>query len=84
MTKVINSPCDASRARVDCQRISSQSGYVHIPSSQTTGARTRVREGSPAIRCREAYFRAGLSAFLDAFYRPTARTSSDEPLRTEA
>ena len=52
-------PPDAPRrARVDCQRNSSQSGYVHIPRSQTAGARGRVREGGAAIRCREAYFRA--------------------------
>ena len=50
----------ASRVRVDCQRnssqSSSQSGYINIPCSQTTGARTRTRGN--AIRCREAYFRA--------------------------
>ena len=58
--KVINSPRVC--ARVDCQHTSSQSssqsGYVHIPCSQTTGAGARVREGGMAIRCREAYFRA--------------------------
>ena len=54
--KVINSPRVC--ARVDCQPTSSQSGYVHIPCSQTTGAGARVREGGMAIRCREAYFRA--------------------------
>ena len=58
--KVINSPRVC--ARVDCQptssQSSSQSGYVHIPCSQTTGAGARVREGGMAIRCREAYFRA--------------------------
>ena len=61
MTKVINSPCAASRARVDCLRISSRSGFINKPiSSQTTGARACVREEEErsAIRCREAYFRA--------------------------
>ena len=56
--EVINSPA-ASCARADCQRNSSQSGFINKPSSsQTTGARGRVREGGVAIRCREAYFRA--------------------------
>ena len=54
--KVINSPASRTGARVDCQPTSSQSGYVHIPCSQTTGARARTR--GIAIRCREAYFRA--------------------------
>ena len=55
-------------ARVDCQRTSSQSGYIHIPCSQTTGARGRVREGGAAIRCREAYFRAWrIAKFGDDF-----------------
>ena len=54
--KVINSPASRTGARVDCQPSSSQSGYVHIPCSQTTGARARTR--GIAIRCREAYFRA--------------------------
>ena len=41
-------------ARVDCQHISSQSGYINIPCSQTTHAGARVRGGRLAIRCREA------------------------------
>ena len=68
---VINSPT-ASCARVDCQRNSSQSGYVHIPSSQTTGARVRVREGGMAIRCREAYFRAWRIAMFGGDFDPIA------------
>ena len=62
MTKVINSPCAASRARVDClpygSQSSSQSGYKYIPSSQTTPARARTCEAHAAIRNPEAYFRA--------------------------
>ena len=43
MTKVINSPCAASRARVDCVPYSSQSGFIDKPcSSQTTCVRARV------------------------------------------
>ena len=45
MTKVINSPCAASRARVDCVPYSSQSGFIDKPfSSQSTCASVRVRE----------------------------------------
>ena len=59
MTKVINSPCAASRARVDCLPYSSQSGFINKPiSCQTTGARVRTREAHPAIRNPEAYFKA--------------------------
>ena len=62
MTKVINNPCAASCARVDClpygSQSSSQSGYKYIPSSQTTPARARTREAHAAIRSPEAYFRA--------------------------
>ena len=73
MTKVINSPCAASRARVDCLRISSQSGFINKPiSSQTTGARTRAREGGAAIRCREAYFRAWRIAKFGGDFDPIA------------
>ena len=44
MTRVINSPCAASRARVDCVQYSSQSGFIDKPcSSQSTCARVRVR-----------------------------------------
>ena len=48
----------ASRARVDCVQTSSQSGYLNIPSSQTTRARTRVREGRKPIANPTAYFKA--------------------------
>ena len=59
MTKVINSPCAASRARVDCLPYSSQSGFIDKPfSSQSTCARERMRETHAAIRNPEAYFRA--------------------------
>ena len=78
MTKVINSPCAASCARVDCQRISSQSGFIDKPSSsQTTGARVRVREGGVAIRCREAYFRAWRIAKFGGDFDPI-RVAVDE------
>ena len=70
--KVINSPASRTCARVDCQRNSSQSGYIHIPSSQTTGARARVREGGTAIRCREAYFRAWRIAKFGGDFDPIA------------
>ena len=75
--KVINSPASRTCARVDCQRISSQSGYVHIPRSQTTGARARVREGRAAIRCREAYFRAWRIAKFGGDFDPI-RVAVDE------
>ena len=71
--KVINSPASRTCARVDCQRNSSQSGYIHIPSSQTTGARARVREGGTAIRCREAYFRAWRIAKFGGDFDPIRR-----------
>ena len=59
MTKVINSPCAASRVRVDCLPYSSQSGFIDKPfSSQSTCARERMRETHAAIRNPEAYFRA--------------------------
>ena len=67
----------ASRTRVDCQRNSSQSGYIHIPSSQTTGARACVREGGTAIRCREAYFRAWRIAKFGGDFDPI-RVAVDE------
>ena len=73
--KVIDRP--RARVRVDCQRISSQSGYNNIPSSQTTGARTRVREGRPEIRCREAYFRAWRIAKFGGDFDPI-RVAVDE------
>ena len=57
MTKVINSPCAASRARVDCVPDSSQSGFIDKPcSSQTTCV--RARGGLSPIRDHESYFRA--------------------------
>ena len=74
--EVINShsaPC----ARVDCLPYSSQSGYVHIPSSQTTGARPRVRESGAAIRGREAYFRAWRIAKFGGDFDPI-RVAVDE------
>ena len=73
---VINSPT-TSCARVDCLPYSSQSGYVHIPSSQTTGARPRVRESGAAIRCREAYFRAWRIAKFGGDFDPI-RVAVDE------
>ena len=69
---IVNShsaPC----ARVDCLPYSSQSGYVHIHSSQTTGARPRVRESGAAIRCREAYFRAWRIAKFGGNFDPIRR-----------
>ena len=78
MTKVINSPCAASRARVDCLRISSRSGFINKPiSSQTTGARACVREERSAIRCREAYFRAWRIAKFGGDFDPI-RVAVDE------
>ena len=77
MTEVINSPASRARACVDCQRISSQSGYNNIPSSQTTGARTRVREGRTEISCREAYFRAWRIAKFGGDFDPI-RVAVDE------
>ena len=79
--KVIDSPASRTCARVDCQRnssqSSSQSGYIHIPSSQTTGARACVREGGTAIRCREAYFRAWRIAKFGGDFDPI-RVAVDE------
>ena len=75
MQKVINSPASRTCARVDCQRISSQSGYNNIPSSQITGARVRTREGD--IRCREAYFRAWRIAKFGGDFDPI-RVAVDE------
>jgi hypothetical protein len=75
--KVINSPASRTCARVDClpngSQSSSQSGYIDIPSSQTTGARARVREGGVAIRCREAYFRAWRIAKFGGDFDPIRR-----------
>ena len=75
--KVVNRPASRTCARVDCQRNSSQSGYVHIPSSQTTGARPRVRGSGVAIRCREAYFRAWRIAKFGGDFDPI-RVAVDE------
>ena len=72
MTEVINSPASRARACVDCQRISSQSGYNNIPSSQTTGARTRTREAHAAIRNPGAYFRAWREAKFGGDFDPIA------------
>ena len=72
MTEVINSPASRARACVDCQRISSQSGYNNIPSSQTTGARVRTREAHAAIRNPEAYFRAWREAKFGGDFDPIA------------
>ena len=75
--KVINSPASRTCARVDClpngSQSSSQSGYIDIPSSQTTGERARVREGGVAIRCREAYFRAWRIAKFGGDFDPIRR-----------
>ena len=71
--KVIDRP--RARVSVDCQRISSQSGYNNIPSSQTTGARARTRGN--AIRCREAYFRAWRIAKFGGDFDPI-RVAVDE------
>ena len=69
MTKVINSPCAASRARVDCLPYSSQSGFINKPSSsQSTCARTRARL-SP-IHDHEAYFRAWRMAKFGGDFDP--------------
>ena len=59
MTKVVNSPCAASLARVDCLPYSSQSGFIDKPSSsQTTPARVRTGATLSPIHDHEAYFRA--------------------------
>ena len=78
MTKVINSPCAASRARVDCVQYSSQSGFIDKPfSSQSTCARARVREGLSPIRDHEAYFRAWRVAKFGGDFDPI-RVAVDE------
>ena len=76
MTKVINSPCAASRARVDCVPYSSQSGFIDKPcSSQTTCA--RAREGLSPIRDHESYFRAWRVAKFGGDFDPI-RVAVDE------
>ena len=78
MTKVINSPCAASRARADCVPYSSQSGFIDKPcSSQTTCVRARVCEAHPAIRNPEAYFRAWRVAKFGGDFDPI-RVAVDE------
>ena len=78
MTKVINSPCAASRARVDCVPYSSQSGFIDKPCcSQSTPARVRVREGLSPIRDHEAYFRAWRVAKFGGDFDPI-RVAVDE------
>ena len=78
MTRVINSPCAASRARVDCLPYSSQSGFIDKPfSSQSTCARARTREAHPAIRNPEAYFRAWRVAKFGGDFDPI-RVAVDE------
>ena len=78
MTKVINSPCAASRARVDCVPYSSQSGFIDKPcSSQSTCARVRVREGLSPIRDHESYFRAWRVAKFGGDFDPI-RVAVDE------
>ena len=69
MTKVVNSPCAASRARVDCLPYSSQSGFINKPSSsQSTCARTRARLSQ--IHDHEAYFRAWRMAKFGGDFDP--------------
>ena len=76
MTKVINSPCAASRARVDCVQYSSQSGFIDKPcSSQTTCV--RAREGLSPICDHEAYFRAWRVAKFGGDFDPI-RVAVDE------
>ena len=77
MTKVINSPCAASRARVDCVQYSSQSGFIDKPCSQSTPARVRVREGLSPIRDHESYFRAWRVAKFGGDFDPI-RVAVDE------
>ena len=78
MTKVINSPCAASRARVDCVPYSSQSGFIDKPcSSQSTCARVRVRGRLSPIRDHEAYFRAWRVAKFGGDFDPI-RVAVDE------
>ena len=81
MTKVINSPCAASRARVDCVPYSSQSGFIDKPCcSQSTPARVRVREGLSPIRDHESYFRAWRVAKFGGDFDPI-RVAVDEAAR---
>ena len=76
MTKVINSPCAASRARVDCVPYSSQSGFIDKPcSSQSTCV--RAREGLSPIRDHESYFRAWRVAKFGGDFDPI-RVAVDE------
>ena len=78
MTKVINSPCAASRARVNCVPYSSQSGFIDKPcSSQSTCARVRVRGRLSPIRDHEAYFRAWRVAKFGGDFDPI-RVAVDE------
>ena len=78
MTRVINSPCAASRARVDCVQYSSQSGFIDKPcSSQSTCARVRVRGRLSPIRDQEAYFRAWRVAKFGGDFDPI-RVAVDE------
>ena len=78
MTRVINSPCAASRARVDCVPYSSQSGFIDKPcSSQSTCARVRVRGRLSPIRDHEAYFRAWRVAKFGGDFDPI-RVAVDE------
>ena len=78
MTEVINNPCAASRARVDCTQSSSQSGYIDISlCSQSTRACARAREGLSPIRDHEAYFRAWRMAKFGGDFDPI-RVAVDE------
>ena len=78
MTRVINSPCAASRARVDCVQYSSQSGFIDKPcSSQSTCARVRVSGRLSPIRDHEAYFRAWRVAKFGGDFDPI-RVAVDE------
>ena len=71
MTKVINRPCAASRARVDCLPYSSQSGFIDKPSSsQTTPARVRTSATLSPIHDHEAYFRAWRMAKFGGDFDP--------------
>ena len=81
MTKVINSPCAASRAHVVCvhsRQSGSQSGFIDKPlCSQTTRARARECESHAAIRNPEAYFRAWRMAKFGGDFDPI-RVAVDE------
>ena len=71
MTKVVNSPCAASRARVDCLPYSSQTGFIDKPSrSQTAHARARALARLSPIHDREAYFRAWRMAKFGGDFDP--------------